>query len=61
MMGPRILLEFIVELGVGHLNHGLRALAQGLSMQIGDAVLGDYEVHVASAGDHSGAGAQGTP
>ena len=50
--------EFLAELRMGDIDQGQHALADGLAMQVGDAVLGNNVMHVAACRDNAGAFAQ---
>src|ERR1035437_307263 len=56
LAAAREILEIGAELRVGYLDERFDTLAQGLAVQVGDAVLGDDVVDVAARGDHAGAG-----
>src|SRR5271157_4718884 len=56
LAAAREILELGAEFRIGYLDERFDALAEGLAVQIGDAVLGDDVVDVAARGDHAGAG-----
>src|SRR5271165_607395 len=48
-----VLVQLVMKLGMSNLNESLGPLADGLAVQVSDAIFGDHVVHIAAGGEHA--------